>query len=224
MEGWAPDVAVAVSHLGKCYRIYEHPQDRLKQALFRGRRQYYREFWALRDVSLEVRRGETVGIMGRNGCGKSTLLQMVCGTLHPTTGQMHLAGRIAALLELGAGFNPEFSGRDNVYTNGTHTEMDARFDPTYAPFNVAYIRNHVQYCVFGNHDSYANYGQASLDDFYSPIPVLGVTSSVKRASSTTCARIHSTCAIWSTPCASTYVFQEVRGSNQRMSVFPAIMS
>ncbi len=128
-----PTVAVAVRNLGKCYRIYRRPQDRLKQALWRGRKRYFREFWALRGVSLEVRRGETVGIMGRNGCGKSTLLQTICGTLTPTTGQIEIHGRIAALLELGAGFNPEFSGRDNVYLNGailglSRDEIDARYD------------------------------------------------------------------------------------------------
>jgi len=111
------DVAIAVRGVGKCYRIYERPQDRLKQALFRGRRQYFREFWALRDISLDIHRGETVGIIGRNGCGKSTLLQIICNTLTPTTGHVQVGGRIAALLELGAGFNPDFSGRENVYTN-----------------------------------------------------------------------------------------------------------
>lgn len=125
--------AVAVRNLGKCYRIYKRPQDRLKQALFRGRRRYFREFWALRNVSLEIRRGETVGIMGRNGCGKSTLLQLVCDTLKPTTGQVEVNGRVSALLELGTGFNPEFSGRDNVYTNAailglSRAEIDARYD------------------------------------------------------------------------------------------------
>jgi lipopolysaccharide transport system ATP-binding protein len=126
------DMAVAVRQLGKCYRIYDRPQDRLKQALCRGRRRYFREFWALRDVSFEIRRGETIGILGRNGSGKSTLLQLVCGTLTPTAGQVEIHGRIAALLELGAGFNPEFTGRDNVYTNAailglTKNEIDARY-------------------------------------------------------------------------------------------------
>jgi len=129
----ASDVALAVRGLGKCYRIYRRPQDRLKQAIFRGRKRYFREFWALHDVSLEVRRGETVGIMGRNGCGKSTLLQLICNTLRPTTGRIDVRGRIAALLELGAGFNPEFSGRDNVYTAAailglSREETDRRYD------------------------------------------------------------------------------------------------
>lgn len=125
--------AITVRNLGKCYRIYSRPQDRLKQAIFRGRRQYFREFWAVRNVSLDVRHGETVGIMGRNGCGKSTLLQMICGTLKPTSGAIQINGRIAALLELGAGLNPEFTGRDNIYTKAailglSREEIDARYD------------------------------------------------------------------------------------------------
>lgn len=127
------ELAISVRKLGKSYRIYARPQDRLKQAFFRGRRRYFREFWALRDVSLQVWRGETVGIMGRNGCGKSTLLQLICNTLTPTTGEVAVHGRIAALLELGAGFNPEFTGRDNVYTNAailglSRQQIDARYE------------------------------------------------------------------------------------------------
>ena len=135
------DISIRVSNLGKCYQIYERPQDRLKQSLVpRLRRRlgqpapdYFREFWALRDVSFEVRKGETVGIIGRNGSGKSTLLQIICGTLTPTTGTVETSGRVAALLELGAGFNPEFTGRENVYLNGSvlglsREEIDERFD------------------------------------------------------------------------------------------------
>jgi lipopolysaccharide transport system ATP-binding protein len=101
--------------------------------LFRGHKKFYREFWALKDVSFEVKKGETVGIIGRNGSGKSTLLQMICGTLNPTSGSIKTNGRLAALLELGSGFNPEFTGRENVYMNaavlGLRTdEIDARFD------------------------------------------------------------------------------------------------
>lgn len=135
------EIAICVDSLGKCYQIYDRPQDRLKQSVVpRIRRalgwpasSYSREFWALRNVSFEVRRGETIGIIGRNGSGKSTLLQIICGTLTPTTGSVRTSGRVAALLELGAGFNPEFTGRENVYLNGSvlglsRTELDARFE------------------------------------------------------------------------------------------------
>ncbi len=135
------DVAIRVSNLSKCYQIYENPRDRLKQfVLPRLRRfvskepkQYYREFWALKDVSFEIKKGETVGIVGRNGSGKSTLLQLICGTLNPAGGSVQTNGRIAALLELGSGFNPEFTGRENVYLNAaviglSQEEIDARFD------------------------------------------------------------------------------------------------
>lgn len=135
------EIAIKIEGLGKCYEIYDQPGDRLKQFLFPRLRklfglspkQYFREFWALRDISFEVKRGETVGIIGRNGSGKSTLLQIICGTLTPTTGSVQTNGRIAALLELGSGFNPEFTGRENVYLNAsvlglTKEETDARFD------------------------------------------------------------------------------------------------
>ena len=134
------EVSIRVASLGKCYQIYERPQDRLKQSLVpRLRRMigqpatdYFREFWALRDVSFEVRKGETVSIIGRNGSGKSTLLQLICGTLTPTLGTVETTGRVAALLELGAGFNPEFTGRENVFLNATllgltRVEIDACF-------------------------------------------------------------------------------------------------
>jgi lipopolysaccharide transport system ATP-binding protein len=135
------EIAIRIEGLGKRYEIYEQPGDRLKQfliprlrTLFRlPTKKYFREFWALRDISFEVKRGETVGIIGRNGSGKSTLLQIICGTLTPTTGSVQTNGRIAALLELGSGFNPEFTGRENVYLNAsvlglTKQETDARFD------------------------------------------------------------------------------------------------
>ncbi len=109
------EYAIEVNGLSKCYQIYDKPSDRLKQMLMRGRKQYYKEFWALKDVSFKIKKGETVGIIGRNGSGKSTLLQMICGTLNPTGGEVKVNGRVAALLELGAGFNPEFSGVENVY-------------------------------------------------------------------------------------------------------------
>ena len=127
------NAVVQLESLGKCYRIYKSPKDRLKQAIWRGSRKYYREFWALRDLSLTITRGETLGIIGRNGSGKSTLLQMICGTLTPTEGSVKTVGRVAALLELGSGFNPEFTGRENVAINArllglSEKEIEDRFD------------------------------------------------------------------------------------------------
>jgi lipopolysaccharide transport system ATP-binding protein len=113
------DCVIRAENLGKCFNIYEKPKDRLKQALWRGRRQYYREYWALRNVSFSVKRGEALGIIGKNGSGKSTLLQMICGTLTPTEGEVKSVGRIGALLELGSGFNPEFSGIENIFLNAS---------------------------------------------------------------------------------------------------------
>ncbi len=138
-------IALRVAGLAKCYPIYAQPRDRLKQfilprmARFFGRPEprYYREFWALRDVSFEVHAGETVGIVGRNGSGKSTLLQLICGTLHQTAGTIDAQGRIAALLELGSGFNPEFTGRENVFLYAavlglSRSETAARLDEVLA--------------------------------------------------------------------------------------------
>lgn len=127
------EVVVRADNLGKCYRIYSDPKDRLKQAIARNSHQYYREFWALRHVDFELRRGETLGIIGRNGSGKSTLLQLLCGTLTPTEGERFTQGRIAALLELGSGFNPEFTGLENIYLYAsllglTKQEIDNRLD------------------------------------------------------------------------------------------------
>lgn len=135
------DVAIRVSNLSKCYQIYDNPRDRLKQfflprlhcTIGQEPKNYFHEFWALKDVSFEVKRGETIGVIGRNGSGKSTLLQMICGTLSPTSGSVETNGRVAALLELGSGFNPEFTGRENVYMNASilglsQQEVDARFD------------------------------------------------------------------------------------------------
>jgi len=135
------EIAIKVENLSKCYQIYAQPHDRLKQSIYprlqrlagKKPKQYHREFWALKDVSFEIKKGETVGIIGRNGSGKSTLLQMICGTLNPTSGSIQTNGRIAALLELGSGFNPEFTGRENVYMNAavlglSKEETDARFD------------------------------------------------------------------------------------------------
>jgi ABC-type polysaccharide/polyol phosphate transport system ATPase subunit len=110
--------AVTVENVGRMYHMYERPQDRLKQAFLWGRRRLYREFWALRNVSFAVRSGEAFGIIGRNGSGKSTLLQIIAGTLRPSEGSVRVGGRSAALLELGSGFHPQFTGRENVYVNG----------------------------------------------------------------------------------------------------------
>ena len=125
--------AIRVRDVGKRYELYERPSDRLLQSLYRGRRAFYTEFWALRDISFDVRRGETVGIIGANGSGKSTLLQIIAGTQSTTTGSVDVDGRIAALLELGSGFNPEFTGRENVFVNGAilglaHRQLESRFD------------------------------------------------------------------------------------------------
>jgi len=134
-------VAIRVQDLNKCYQIYNTPRDRLKQFLLprlqqllgREKKQYFQEFWALKDISFEILKGETVGIIGVNGSGKSTLLQIICGTLNPTSGIVEHHGRIAALLELGSGFNPEFTGRENVYMNAavlglSKSEVDERYD------------------------------------------------------------------------------------------------
>jgi lipopolysaccharide transport system ATP-binding protein len=135
------EFAIKISNLSKCYEVYSRPADRLKQFIYpavkrllgRNPNNYYREFWALKDVSFDVRRGEAVGIVGRNGAGKSTLLQLIAGTLAPTSGDVQVNGRVAALLELGSGFNPEFTGRENVYLNASilglsAQEVDKRFE------------------------------------------------------------------------------------------------
>jgi lipopolysaccharide transport system ATP-binding protein len=127
------DIAISVKNLSKTYRLFGHPGDRIKQFFSFGLKRYHREFTALKDVDFDIRRGETVGIVGRNGSGKSTLLQLVCGILKPTSGTILVNGRISALLELGAGFNPEFTGRENVFFHGalmglTRAQMDERFD------------------------------------------------------------------------------------------------
>jgi len=147
------DIAIRVSNLSKRYEIYNKPGDRLKQFIIpklcrilpvlkrffatridsQGNPVFFNEFWALKDVSFEIKKGETVGIIGRNGSGKSTLLQLICGTLNPTAGEIKVNGRIAALLELGAGFNPEFTGRENVRMSCallgmTAEETEAHFD------------------------------------------------------------------------------------------------
>lgn len=127
------DIAIKIDGLSKSYHIFDKPRDRLLQMLFGKYKQYYKEFWALNTLSLEIRKGETIGLIGRNGSGKSTLLQLICGTLNATTGTITTNGRVAALLELGSGFNPEFTGRENVYLNAamlglTEAEITERFD------------------------------------------------------------------------------------------------
>lgn len=146
------DVVIDARQVSKRYEIYKAPHDRLKQLVLprlrlaidhavmstrmgkaRPRKDYFREFWALREVSFQVRRGETLGIIGRNGSGKSTLLQILAGTLTPTSGTVNITGRIAALLELGSGFNPEFTGKENIFLNGrilglTQKEITDRYD------------------------------------------------------------------------------------------------
>lgn len=129
----ASDFAIRAHGLGKSFAMYERPLDRLLQLLRLPLRPPARQFHALRDVDFTVERGEVIGIVGRNGAGKSTLLQLICGTLQPTHGNIAVRGRIAALLELGAGFNPDFTGRENVYLNGTilglsSGEIEARLD------------------------------------------------------------------------------------------------
>lgn len=123
---------IQFSNVSKSYPIYDAPSDRLKELLTLNRVSYHRDFWALREVSFDVKRGETFCIIGENGSGKSTLLQIVAGILQPTTGTAQTHGRVAALLELGSGFNPEFTGRENVYLNAailglTTAEIDARY-------------------------------------------------------------------------------------------------
>jgi lipopolysaccharide transport system ATP-binding protein len=126
------NVAVEFQHVSKSYPIYATPTLRLKELATFNRAKFHTDYWALRDVSFEVRSGETFCIIGQNGCGKSTLLQICAGILQPTEGDVRVSGRVSALLELGAGFNPEFTGRDNVYLNGailgfSKKEMEARF-------------------------------------------------------------------------------------------------
>jgi len=131
-ETMAEEIAISLKNVSKCYKRYPHPVDRLKEILLPGKSRA-EEFWALRDIDLEIPKGHTLGIIGQNGSGKSTLLQIIVGTLTPTTGAVTVNGRISALLELGSGFNPEFTGRQNVFFNGrllgmTQEELENKFD------------------------------------------------------------------------------------------------
>ncbi|WP_337884543.1 ABC transporter ATP-binding protein [Fischerella thermalis] len=126
------EIAISLKNISKCYKRYARPVDKLKEILLRGQN-HAQEFWALRDINLEIPKGETVGIIGQNGSGKSTLLQIIAGTLTPTTGEVWVNGRVSALLELGSGFNPEFTGRQNVFFNGqilglSKEQIEAKFD------------------------------------------------------------------------------------------------
>lgn len=133
--------SISIKNISKCFHIYENPINRLKQfflprvtkLIFQKHTSFYKEFWALKNISFQISRGETLGIIGKNGSGKSTLLQIICGTLAPTFGEVEICGRVAALLELGSGFNPEFTGRENIYMNAsilgaTKDEIDSRYD------------------------------------------------------------------------------------------------
>jgi ABC-type polysaccharide/polyol phosphate transport system ATPase subunit len=127
------DIAIKVQGLTKIYRLYEDPVDRLKESLHPWRKKYHRDFYALNDINFEIRKGETVGIIGRNGAGKSTLLKILTGVLTPTNGHVQVTGKVMALLELGAGFNPELTGIENIYFNGTllglsRSVMDEKLD------------------------------------------------------------------------------------------------
>jgi lipopolysaccharide transport system ATP-binding protein len=126
------EVAISLQNLWKCFKRYEHPADRLKE-IFLPKRCKSQEFWAVKGINLEIYKGQTLGIIGRNGSGKSTLLQMIAGTMTPTLGSVQVRGRISALLELGSGFNPEFTGRQNVFFNGrllglSNDELEEKFE------------------------------------------------------------------------------------------------
>jgi teichoic acid transport system ATP-binding protein len=126
-------IAISVHNLSKVYKLYDHSIDRLKESLHPLRRIYHHDFYALKDVSFEIRKGETFGIIGKNGSGKSTLLKIIAGVLTPSAGSLEVRGKVSALLELGIGFNPEMTGRENIYFSGTimgysREEMDAKVD------------------------------------------------------------------------------------------------
>lgn len=126
------EVAISLNNVSKCFKRYRRPVDRLKEILLPGKTRS-EEFWALRNISLDIEKGTTLGIVGQNGSGKSTLLQLIAKTLAPTTGAIAVHGRVSALLELGSGFNPEFTGRQNVFFNGrilglSQSQIEQKFD------------------------------------------------------------------------------------------------
>ena len=132
-SGSRDEIAIKLDNVRKEFQIYEKPHHRLLQSLFQGRRKFYRDFTALSNISFDIHKGESVGIIGRNGAGKSTLLQIISGTMTQSAGEIEINGRIAALLELGAGFNPEFTGSENIYLNGSilglsHDDMESKYD------------------------------------------------------------------------------------------------
>ena len=143
-------IAIELVGVSKVYRLYDRPSDRLRESLHPFHKRYSRDFYALRDVTLTIRKGETVGFIGRNGAGKSTLLKLITGVLTPTTGTLNVSGRIASLLELGAGFNPEMTGIENIYLTGTimglsRQEMDERLDDIVAFADIGeFIRQPVK--------------------------------------------------------------------------------
>jgi homopolymeric O-antigen transport system ATP-binding protein len=125
-ENETSDIVLKVQNLGKCFRLYNFPKDKLKEVLLLGRRMHFKEFWAVKNISFDLRQGETLGIVGRNGSGKSTLLQIICETMSPTTGTVDIFGRVSALLELGSGFDPDFTGKENVYMNASILGLSRR--------------------------------------------------------------------------------------------------
>ena len=133
MEKTMLDYAISVKHVEKMYKLYDKPSDRFKEAMGISKKKRYKEHYALNDVSFNVKTGETVGIIGTNGSGKSTMLKIITGVLNPTAGEVEVNGRVSALLELGAGFNMEYTGIENVYLNGTmigftKEEIDEKLD------------------------------------------------------------------------------------------------
>ncbi len=135
------ELAIHAAGLSKCYSVFSRPQDRLRQMLSFGRRKLFRDVWAVRDLDVEIFKGETFGIVGRNGSGKSTLLQLFAGILQGTGGDLQVNGKVSALLELGAGFNPEFTGRENVYLGAqilgmSRSEIGERFESIEAFANI----------------------------------------------------------------------------------------